>query len=62
MSGSSRAMSNASFNSLTVSGRKALRIFGRLMVILAIPSEVRSYLMSSNFLIDVQRSAMAARL
>src|SRR6202035_281732 len=53
ISASSRAMSNASFNSLTVSGRKALRISGRLMVILATPSEVRWYLMSLNLRIVV---------
>src|SRR4051794_21610961 len=62
ISASSRAMSNASFISLTVSGRKALRTLGRLMVILAMPSPVRSYLMSSNEWMVVQVSAMVRRL
>ncbi len=38
MSGSSRASANAACISRTVSGRKALRTSGRLMVILAMPS------------------------
>src|ERR1051325_3175559 len=47
MFSSSRAMSNASFSSRTVAGRNAFRTSGRLIVIFAIPSSVRSYLMSS---------------
>ena len=44
---SSRAWSKASISSATVSGRKALRTSGRLIVILAIPSPAtRSYRMS----------------
>src|SRR3954465_9056146 len=42
---SSRARSNASDNSITVSGRKALRTSGRSIVIFAMPSAT-SYLMS----------------
>src|SRR5438067_425638 len=43
--GSSRTSAKASWSSKIVSGRNALRTSGRLMVILAIPSN-RSYLMS----------------
>src|SRR5439155_13927380 len=46
ISGSSRATSNAFDISTTVAGRKALRTSGRLIVILAMPSDV-SYRMSS---------------
>src|SRR2546430_10724090 len=46
ISGSLRATSNAFDISTTVAGRKAFRTSGRLMVILAMPSEV-SYRMSS---------------
>jgi len=46
ISGSSRAMSNARIISNTVVGRNALRTSGRLIVILAMPSQV-SYRMSS---------------
>ena len=38
--GSLRAASNAADISVTVVGRNALRTFGRLIVILAIPSQV----------------------
>jgi len=47
MSESSRAMSNATFSSVTVFGRNEFLTSGRLIVIFAIPSSVRSYLMSS---------------
>src|SRR3954462_12253743 len=43
---SSRARSSASETSISVCGRKALRTSGRLIVILAIPSPLSSYLMS----------------
>src|SRR6266542_1708614 len=62
ISASSRARSKACFNSPTVRGRKALRTFGRLMVILAMPSAVHSYLMSSNGWMVFQVSAMVRTL
>src|SRR5260221_13849590 len=40
IAGSSRAISNASRNSNNVRGRKALRTWGRQIVIFAMPSEV----------------------
>src|SRR3569832_666404 len=62
MSESSRAMSSASFISDTVSGRNALRTSGLLIVIFAIPSSVRSNLMSVNCLMGAQVSAMREKL
>src|SRR5204863_326122 len=62
ISPSSRARSKACFISLTVSGRKALRTSGRLMVILAMPSSVRSNLMSVNscMVVHIGRDCMLA--
>src|SRR5437763_1966459 len=62
MSESSRAMSSACFISLTVSGRNAFRTSGRLMVIFAMPSSVRSYLMSVKSWSFCQVSAMERKL
>src|SRR5947209_1857463 len=62
MSESSRAMSSACFISLTVRGRNAFRTSGRLMVIFAMPSSVRSYLMSVKSWSLRQVSAMRRKL
>src|SRR5437763_4630351 len=62
MSESSRARSSASFISATVSGRNAFRTSGRLIVIFAMPSSVRSNLMSVNCLMGAQVSAMDRNL
>src|SRR5687767_6639779 len=61
MSESSRAMSNATFSSVTVFGRNEFLTSGRLIVIFAIPSSVHSYLMSSKSCSLRQVSAMTSR-